>query len=824
MKVDLHVHSKYSKRPSEWILQKLDCPESFTEPLNLYGIAKERGMSLVTLTDHNTIDGCLEIAHFPDVFISEEVTTYFPEDGCKLHVLTYNINRAEHEEIQSIRKNVYELVPYLRSRQIVHALAHPLYSVNRKLTVSHFEKCLLLFKNFEINGARSDDQNRCLQQVLSGLTRETVLSLAEKHRLEMKIPDPWIKTFTGGSDDHSSLTVGSKYTECTGLVGPEAFLKAVENRETTVSGPGGSPETLARNLYSVAYQFYDHKFHLRRLMAGDPVLTVFNRFLRSDETTERPFLTRLNILWANRRLRRKSGDTGSSILGVLQSHIHGAIERDPQLSQICGNGNGHSPDKKWFQFVNQVSNKVMLHFTEQLIESASGAHFFNVFHALGSAGALYCLLAPYFIAFSMFSEDRRFSRMVQRRFGSPERRNWWADERINVAHFTDTLFEINGVAETLKQQCGAARRLGKNYTVIACSDDDASFAGESGIHGFKPVGTYELPVYREQKIVYPPFLEMLAYCYERRFTHIHCATPGPVGLAGLGVARILNLPVVGTYHTALPQYAQYLTEDSSIADLMWKYIIWWYDQMHLIYVPSRATAEELAQRGLSRERILIFPRGVDTRRFHPSKRNGFLDRYCPNDAWPKLLYVGRLSKEKNLPLLAQVYRSLVEQGAMAYLVVVGDGPYREEMQSELASLPALFLGYRDGEVLPAIYASCDLFVFPSVTDTFGNVVLEAQASGLPVVVTDGGGPRENVQPGVTGVVVQGNSPESLLEAVRALIGDRDKLKAMGTAARRHVEHRGFDQAFERTWDLYHKADRRDEDEHADFDPVAVRSW
>lgn len=92
MKIDLHVHSKYSKRPSEWILKKLGCPESFTDPLHLYRIAKKRGMSAVTITDHNAIDGCLEIAHLPDTFISEEVTTYFPEDGCKLHVLAYDVD------------------------------------------------------------------------------------------------------------------------------------------------------------------------------------------------------------------------------------------------------------------------------------------------------------------------------------------------------------------------------------------------------------------------------------------------------------------------------------------------------------------------------------------------------------------------------------------------------------------------------------------------------------------------------------------------------------------------------------------------------------
>ena len=103
VKADLHVHSKYSKRPTEWILQKIGCPESFTEPTHLYNVAKQRGMSLVTITDHNIIDGCLEIAHLPGTFISEEVTTYFPDDGCKVHVLVYNITEAAHEDIQKIQ-------------------------------------------------------------------------------------------------------------------------------------------------------------------------------------------------------------------------------------------------------------------------------------------------------------------------------------------------------------------------------------------------------------------------------------------------------------------------------------------------------------------------------------------------------------------------------------------------------------------------------------------------------------------------------------------------------------------------------------------------
>ena len=169
LKSDLHVHSKHSKRPSEWILRKIGCAESYTEPKRLYEIALDRGMDLVTITDHNTLEGSLEIAHLENTFVSVEVTTYFPEDRCKLHVLVYGLNEQQFEEISRIRENVFDLVKYLNSENMTHALAHPLYSVNEKFNTEHMEQVLLLFKNFELNGSRDDYQNRILIQILDNL-------------------------------------------------------------------------------------------------------------------------------------------------------------------------------------------------------------------------------------------------------------------------------------------------------------------------------------------------------------------------------------------------------------------------------------------------------------------------------------------------------------------------------------------------------------------------------------------------------------------------------------------------------------------------------
>ncbi len=569
-----------------------------------------------------------------------------------------------------------------------------------------------------------------------------------------------------------------------------------------VAGLGSGPKLLAHNVYSIAYQFYQHKFDLGRRASSDIIFKFLDRFLRVDQNREPSLLARLNFFWNHGRRTKPSNSGNRNVLNLLREETHRLIWDDPQLSAIFKNGNGEGKnlDEKWFQFVNKISNKVLLPFTDHVIDSLAGAQFLNVFHSLGSAGALYSVLAPYFVAFSIYSEDRNFGKQVLQRFVSETEECPLARSEIKVAQFTDTFYEVNGVTRTLRRQIEAARRMDKNYTVIAC--DSGHHANDPGVKNFNPIGVYELSVYPEQKLLYPPFLEMLDYCYEEKFTHIHSASPGPAGLAALAIARILKLPIVGTYHTALPQYAEYLTEDGSVAEVLWSYVRWYYDQMDLVYAHSKSTAAELAEKGISPHKIRIVPRGVDIERFHPSKRNGNLDKHCARPGTLKLLYVGRVSKEKNLQILVNVFKLLARSKGNVEFVIVGDGPYRKEMEQALSGTPSVFMGYMEGEALAEAYASCDLFVFPSTTDTFGNVVLEAQASGLPVIVTDLGGPRENVVHGKTGLIVEGNSEKSLLDGIQALVSDPRRLKEMGKAARGYAESRSFDIAFNEAWDLY----------------------
>ncbi|UZP66471.1 glycosyltransferase [Desulfovibrio mangrovi] len=814
-KADLHVHSRFSTRPSEWILQKIGCAESYTDPVALYHTARRQGMDFVTITDHNTIEGALQIAHLPHTFISEEVTAYFPEDRCKLHVLCYNITEAQHEEIQGLRTNVYELVDYFLQQGIPHAMAHAMYSLNGKLTQQHIERLILLFRTFELNGARNEVLNSTLCEILGSLDKARVERMADEHNMLPRMHEPWRKYLIGGSDDHSSLNIARTHTVVQDVAHGHTegeriadFLRGISDGRSEVCGEAAQPETMAHNLYSIAYQFYKNKFALNRHVNRDLLLRFADRALTSSPEPEGGLLTRLHSLIGFRRAKHVFARPPRSVQGLLQKEAEDIIWNDDELRTLINTmeNSGLASEQAWFRFVNHASETVMRNLADSLMGHALGANLFSVFNTIGSAGSLYAMLAPYFVAYTLFTKDRTFCAESRDHFieRSHER------QRLHIGHFSDTYHDVNGVARTLQMQLDIAHRVGKRLKVITCGPSSVT-DNRPGVVNFDPIGTFTMPEYPELALYYPPVLRMLQYAYDQNFTHIHSATPGPIGLVALAVSRILQIPIHGTYHTAFPQYVSMLTDDAALEEAMWRYMIWYYNQMDRVYVPSRATGEELVARGLPREKVVFYQRGIDTEQFHPRYRNGFFKRYVPEEGVKdagerqgelKFVYVGRISLEKNIHVLTEAFRLMAHRLRGIRLVVVGDGPYREEMELDLKGLPVTFTGYLTGEDLAAAYASSDVFVFPSGTDTFGNVVLEAQASGLPVIVSDMGGPKENLIPGKTGFIVPEGDPIALADAMLQFADAPEMLDEMRKAARAYTESRSFEACFMHQWEMY----------------------
>jgi glycosyltransferase involved in cell wall biosynthesis len=268
---------------------------------------------------------------------------------------------------------------------------------------------------------------------------------------------------------------------------------------------------------------------------------------------------------------------------------------------------------------------------------------------------------------------------------------------------------------------------------------------------------------------------------------VQSSTPDPMGLWARGVARRRGVPFLAVYHTALDHYARLRagevlgrTMGRVLGGGMARWMDGYYGSADLVLAPSQAVRDDLAAR--LAPPVGVLSRGVDAELFHPGKRRRAEGRV-------RALYVGRVAPEKNLDLLARVFRA----ETAAELTVVGDGPSVDDLRRRLPQ--ATFTGRLVGESLAQAYADADFFVFPSKTDTLGNVVLEAMASGLPAVVTDHMGPKELVRHEQTGYVT--GSDEEFAAAVRALIADADGRAAMGRAARRFAKTRSWEAIFHR---------------------------
>ena len=267
-------------------------------------------------------------------------------------------------------------------------------------------------------------------------------------------------------------------------------------------------------------------------------------------------------------------------------------------------------------------------------------------------------------------------------------------------------------------------------------------------------------------------------------TIIHIATPDLLGLQALIYARIRKIPVVASYHTHFSSYLEYYRM-ARAEKAMWAYLRWFYGHCSQLYVPTRSMADVLAEHGIT-EGVQLWPRGVDIRQFNPDMRSMAWRRDVGfDDDDIVITFVSRLVVEKGLDVFADVMKQLKAGGEPVRCLVVGEGPAREMLEEAVPR--AVFLGHQEGDDLARAYASSDIFLFPSETETFGNVTLEAMASGVPTVCADATGSSSLVLDGQTGYLVPGRDTDAFAERVRGLIHDVERRRNMGEAARAEAE-------------------------------------
>jgi len=264
------------------------------------------------------------------------------------------------------------------------------------------------------------------------------------------------------------------------------------------------------------------------------------------------------------------------------------------------------------------------------------------------------------------------------------------------------------------------------------------------------------------------------------------------------VARALSLPLVGSYHTELTAYADLRSGQRHVADAMALAVGAFYNACDIVLSPSLASDTALAGIGMSGEKVLRWDRGVDTSRFDPSLRDPSL---LPQGKL-NVLYSGRITREKGVDLLADAFLLARERNPRLHLVLAGGGPEQERLQEQLGE-HATFLGWLSGAELARTYASADLFLFPSATDTFGQVILEAQASGLPVIAVAEGGPLSLIEDRVTGLLCRDDA-SALADALLELASSPLLCGSLSRAALSSVRERTWERALSRLGEGYRR--------------------
>lgn len=365
---------------------------------------------------------------------------------------------------------------------------------------------------------------------------------------------------------------------------------------------------------------------------------------------------------------------------------------------------------------------------------------------------------------------------------------------------TDTLGEMNGIGRTVATVASLATRRGRDVTVLTCLErpPETDFAVRNVLPLIEMPRTEDVA----ERFAIPSPSEVRDEIEAGGYTELILSTPGPLGLASLDVARHLGLGTVGIYHGDFPTYVRRLTGNPDLEEHAWKYLRWFLGELDVVYAPSFTSRRQLVARGVPAERLRLIPRGVDTRLFHPGRRDAsFWSRWDLPDDGLKLLYVGKMTRTRHLDELIDAFGAYLDGGGgPAHLVLVGDGPYARELAASPPRPEVVLAGTLEGKELARAYASADLFVFPGTSGTFGHAVLEALASGLPVVVSDQGAPQEIVRRRGSGVVVPAGDREALERAIRELADDPDRRADLARRALSTAHSASWTGFLERLWE------------------------
>lgn len=367
---------------------------------------------------------------------------------------------------------------------------------------------------------------------------------------------------------------------------------------------------------------------------------------------------------------------------------------------------------------------------------------------------------------------------------------------MRIAIFTDTFTpQVNGVAKTLERLTRYLNRKGIEYTLFA----PQNIKEENERMNIQKVKSIPFAVYPECRLAVPnPYLlrkKLLNFQPDL----IHVATPFNMGLLGKYYARKFGIPLVGSYHTDFDAYLAYYKMEI-LSPILWNYLRWFHNSLKKTFVPSHETLQQLKNKGF--HNLGIWSRGVDCSLFHPDDADNAIRRKYAIKAKHILSFAGRLAPEKDIETLQKVMKNVNEKmGDDVHWLIVGDGPLSSDFKANFGE-HVTFTGYLNAPKVAQVFAASDLMVFPSSTETFGNVVLESLACGTPVIGANAGGVKNIIVNDKTGILCTPKCVDEFTSAIFKLLDNESKWREMSTAARRYALTQSWDQIFGKLLDDY----------------------
>jgi glycosyltransferase involved in cell wall biosynthesis/predicted metal-dependent phosphoesterase TrpH len=715
-------------------------PECATPPEEVYELAKRRGMDFVTITDHDTIAGVLEIAERPDVFISEELTASFRGEPQSVHVLCFGITPDDHDWLQAHRGDVELCAAYMYEREIACALAHPYYHVGAPLTARHRRRLAQLFDVWEVrNGARARELNRPAATYVATLDGAGI----------------------GGSDDHAGVDIGRTWTQTPAAASTDELLARIRRGEVAAGGAQGSAAKWAHAAIALAARSLG-RGEETAIEPPDPaaVLSMARRLLSEGDA------------------RHGATDRGGSVSPADARRLLRAWLRAVELDHLDEAGLiAYMQDERFshadlYRRASRAHERSLRVAVEHALAAARGDG--DVTQAALGLFASCTAAIPYAPATAFLANER--AKLDTRREDG---------ETPRVAILADGIGSTHGVTRAVEE----IRSRGVNGFEIEVVGTDPAVDRR-----LAAVAEFEVPYYPGLQIGVPSLSAAVQTIADGAFDLIHVCSPGPVGIVGALVSRGLGVPLLGSYHTELTAYAGLRSGDGRVAAAMAGGVSAFYGACDLVLSPSPASDATLAEIGVPAAKVARWDRGVDTERFGPALRQAGLDELAAEgnakqDGTLDVLYAGRITREKGADLLADAFLRARAQNPALRLVLVGGGPEQERLRERVGET-AVFRGWMDGDALARAYAAADIFLFASRTDTFGQVVLEAQASGVPVIAVAEGGPLSLIEHGRSGLLCAADGA-ALAASLLELAGSR--------SLRGRLARGGINAVSERTW-------------------------